>query len=464
MALLLRTRLQLAVARSRISRALVAAPKPSQRSNYSSTSSTKSSSSLGLGLTLLGVTTVGALGFFYLNNPRASLYKIVAMPTIHAVLDGESAHRLAILMAKNGISPHDRVPDDPVLSVKVWGKTFSNPVGLAAGCDKHAEAIDAMLAVGFGFVEVGSVTPKPQLGNPRPRMFRLHADNAVINRYGFNSEGHDAVSARLRERLRRYIYTHQIPAAAVEAAQKDSYGASVALPENVPRALVENKLLGINLGKNKLSPADDDDDYVEGVRKLGPMADYVVVNISSPNTPGLRALQRREPLERLLKNVKAARDAELPHRPPLLVKIAPDVDDEQLQDVAAVIQSVGFDGIVISNTTISRPKTLKSEYKITKEVGGLSGAPVFPLALETVRKFYSLTKGAVPIVGCGGVRSADEAISFARAGATLVQLYTSFGMEGPGVVADTKDELTRRLKAMGVRWTDLVGSDHKTGI
>ncbi|KAJ3120439.1 Dihydroorotate dehydrogenase (quinone), mitochondrial [Nowakowskiella sp. JEL0407] len=381
------------------------------------------------------------------------------MPVTHAVLrDPEDAHKLAIFMGKLGVLPKDRVIDDSVLSVKIWGKEVSNPIGLAAGCDKHGEAIDNMLATGFGFVEIGSVTPQPQPGNPRPRFFRLKEDGAVINRYGFNSEGHDAVASRLKARIRTYLYKNAVTP---DPVQLESYGPSSALPQSTTRSLISRKLLGVNLGKNKTSKAEDDQDFVNGVKSLGPLADYIVVNISSPNTPGLRALQRREPLEKLLKSVKGTRDDVLVHKPPLLVKIAPDVGEEELKDIAAVCQNVGIDGVIISNTTITRPETLKSPKSLTREFGGLSGAPLFPLALNTLRSFYSLTNGSIPLIGCGGIRSADEAIAFAKAGATLVQLYTSYGMEGPGVVSDTKDEVTRRLKESGKTWMDIVGEDHR---
>ncbi|KAJ1531214.1 Dihydroorotate dehydrogenase (quinone), mitochondrial, partial [Nowakowskiella sp. JEL0078] len=397
---------------------------------------------------LLGFTgflAIGAGSIVYLDNARAEIYRLLIMPVTHAVLtDPEDAHKLAILLGKFGLLPKDRVPDDPILSVKIWGKEISNPIGLAAGCDKHGEAIDNMLASGFGLVEIGSVTPEPQPGNPRPRFFRLSDDAAVINRYGFNSEGHDSVSSRLKSRIRSFLYRN--PNSPPESIQVEIYGPSSALPNAIPRSLISKKLIGVNLGKNKKSAADDNSDYVAGVKSLGPLADYIVVNISSPNTPGLRALQRREPLEKLLKEVKDARDENLIHAPPLLVKIAPDLSEDELKDIAAVVLITGIDGVIISNTTVKRPETLKSPKHLTREFGGLSGAPLFPLSLDTLREFYSLTGGKVPLIGCGGVRSADEAIAFAKAGATLVQLYTSFGMEGPAVVTETKDEITRRLK------------------
>jgi dihydroorotate dehydrogenase len=217
---------------------------------------------------------------------------------------------------------------------------------LAAGYDKNAEAVDALLGLGFGTVEIGSVTPLSQKGNPKPRFFRLPEDEAVINRYGFNSDGHAPVASRLQTRLRNWMRKRDLDPVNDEM--------------DIPLSLNDTKLLGVNLGKNKYSAADNHSDYVVGVERLGQYADYLVINISSPNTPGLRELQRREPIEQLLTQVKTARDKNLKHAPPILVKISPDCSETELQDIAAVVQSVGIDGIIISNTTITRPSTLKS--------------------------------------------------------------------------------------------------------
>ncbi|KAJ3167043.1 Dihydroorotate dehydrogenase (quinone), mitochondrial [Geranomyces variabilis] len=390
----------------------------------------------------------------YASDTRAGVHRAIVMPVMRALLDAEEAHKLAIQLGRLGLVPQERVADDPVLQTKIWGKTLTNPVGLAAGFDKNAEAIDSLLGFGFGLVEIGSVTPKPQPGNPKPRMFRLEDDRAVINRYGFNSDGHAAVEQRLKSRIRKWLHKNR-------AVLNEAPAYPVRLPASVPQSLVDGKLLGVNLGKNKASPAESNADYVDGVVTLGPFADYLVVNISSPNTPGLRALQRREPIRQLLEEVKRARDANLPHRPPLLVKIAPDLDAKELEDIAAVVKSAGIDGVIISNTTISRPPSLKSARKVTTETGGLSGPPVHDLSLAGVRNFYRLTRGTVPIIGCGGVRSADEALAFAAAGATLVQLYTSMSYEGPGIVDDVKSEVARSLREKSTTWMDFVGKDHR---
>ncbi|KAJ3060533.1 Dihydroorotate dehydrogenase (quinone), mitochondrial, partial [Quaeritorhiza haematococci] len=337
----------------------------------------------------------------------------------------------------------------------LWGLDISNPLGLAAGFDKHAEAIDSMFNLGFGLVEIGSVTPLPQPGNPQPRMFRLSADRAVINRYGFNSEGHQSVRDRLKSRIRRFLHR----TSSWGTVQQHTSGKT--LPEGTPLSLHPHRLLGVNLGKNKVSAAESNEDYVRGVETLGPFADYVVVNISSPNTPGLRSLQRREPMEKLMAEVKQARDKHLTHKPPLLVKIAPDVSDEELEDIAAVVKSVGVDGVIISNTTISRPVELKSDRRLQREAGGLSGPPLLSLSLATLRKFYALTQGTIPLIGCGGIASGEDAIRFAKAGASLVQFYTGMAYEGPTIVTRVKGEIKEALRKEGKSWGQIVGEDHR---
>ncbi|RKP08042.1 mitochondrial Dihydroorotate dehydrogenase, partial [Thamnocephalis sphaerospora] len=373
----------------------------------------------------------------YCSDTRAGAHKYVFTPLIRYFLDGEQAHRLAVESAKWGLVPRDWKEDDAVLGVNLWGKHVSNPVGLAAGFDKNAECIDGMLGFGFGSVEIGSVTPKPQPGNPKPRVFRLVEDEAVINRYGFNSQGHEEVLENLRARKRRH-----------QAYGKIDWN----------RSHQEGRLLGINLGKNKTSSEDSVDDFVLGVRQFGAHADYLVVNVSSPNTPGLRSMQRKDILVNLLRKVKNARD-ELPEpRPPLLVKIAPDLDDGELGDVAAVVHDCQLDGVIVANTTIGRPDTLQNP-KIIRETGGLSGPPVRPRTLHCLREMYRLTGGTVPLIACGGVRTGSDALEYARAGASAIQLYTSMVYDGPGVVRRIKDDIVRELN--GRRWVDVIGEDTK---
>jgi dihydroorotate dehydrogenase len=312
---------------------------------FSTTTYTYEPSNLKIGLVIFGNVMGATLAYGYLKDSRAEIYNSVIMPMMH-LIEPEDSHRISILLAKYSICPKEQFPvEDKNLNVVLFGKTLDNPIGLAAGYDKNGEAIDALLGFGFGAVEIGSITPKAQKGNPKPRFFRLPKDEAVINRYGFNSQGHAPVSSRLQTRLRNYFTARGLNP--IESK-----------PETL--SLLPNKFLGINLGKNKYSEPDDHSDYINGVNRLGEYADYIVINISSPNTPGLRALQRREPIEQLLLAAKKARDENVAHHPPLLVKIAPDCTPSELEDIAAVVKSVGIDGVIISNTTISRPIYLKS--------------------------------------------------------------------------------------------------------
>jgi dihydroorotate dehydrogenase len=328
----------------------------------------------------------------------------LAWPFVH-LLDPETAHRLAIRVLASGWLPPAPTADPPILAQRLWGLDFPSPIGLAAGFDKHAEAPDALLAQGFGFVEIGTVTPKSQPGNPRPRVFRLHEDRAAINRMGFNSEGLDAAKARLAR--------------------------------GVPRGIV-----GLNLGANKDSP-DHAADYVTGLRAVGGLAQYYVVNVSSPNTPGLRGLQAKDRLDDLLERLGHAR----PPNAPLLVKIAPDLTEAELIDVIEVALTRGIDGLIIGNTTLSRPPELRSPQR--GEAGGLSGAPLKALAHDVLARAYRLSGGKLPLVGVGGIASGADAYARIRAGASLVQLYTAMVFEGPGIATRIKRELADLLRRDG---------------
>jgi len=338
-------------------------------------------------------------------------------------IDPETAHRMALRAVRSGLAGGRAGPDDPRLAVELWGRRFPNPVGLAAGFDKNAEAPDALLRLGFGFVEVGGVTPRPQPGNPRPRVFRLPEDGAVINRMGFNNDGLEAVAARLRRR--------------------DRSGPG---------------LLGVNLGKNK-DTEDAASDYETGAAAFAPLADFLVINVSSPNTPGLRALQGKGPLVEIVRRVRAVLNAQ-PSAPPLLLKIAPDITAEDEADIAAVVLDEGLDGLVVSNTTITRPDTLRGARRT--ETGGLSGAPLFAPSTDLLRRMYRLTGGTVPLIGVGGVGSGVQAYAKIRAGASLVQLYTALVYQGPGLVRRIKAELLDLIAADGfASVTEAVGADHR---
>ncbi|KAL4429217.1 hypothetical protein ABPG77_010196 [Micractinium sp. CCAP 211/92] len=352
------------------------------------------------------------------------------------LFDAETAHKIGILAAKLGFFPRETRPDPPSLRTVVWGREFPNPLGVAAGFDKDAEVVEPLLGLGFGFVEVGSITPLPQPGNPKPRAFRLPEFGAVINRYGFNSEGLDAARERLAAFRRR------------QAEQ------GAAFPGG---------MLGVNLGKNKTSE-DAGADYSTGVTKLGEFADYLVINISSPNTPGLRSLQGRQELESLVRRVKQTRDGmkwDARGPPPLLVKIAPDLTEADMTDIAAVALEQGVDGLIVSNTTITRPGPI-AEHPLGKEAGGLSGRPLFEMATEVLREMYTLTGGKLPIVGVGGVSSGADAYAKIRAGASLVELYSSFAYEGPKLVPRVKRELAALLERDGfASVAEAVGADHR---
>ncbi|KAF9565641.1 Dihydroorotate dehydrogenase (quinone), mitochondrial [Mortierella alpina] len=411
-----------------------------------------------------GIVVGGLVGLSYGFDSRASIHKYVTVPLMHWTMDPETAHKVGIKVLKAGLSPWDTQEDDAALEVKLWNKTFSNPVGMAAGFDKHAEAIDGLFDLGFGYVEIGSVTPEPQSGNPQPRMFRLPEDKCVINRYGFNSEGHKVVESRLRQRIKRFLYKHarDDQEQTVEKLKNgDASTESLVDHLSTNRSLRDDRLLAVNLGKNKASTPESVDDYVIGVERLGPYADVLVVNVSSPNTPGLRSLQRKGMLEDLLRQVITARDRlQSSYKPPLLVKIAPDLSDEELEDVSEAALATKVDGIIISNTTISRPSTLINKEN-AQQVGGLSGPVVKPLALRALRQVYKHTEGKIPLVGCGGITTGEDALEFAKAGASMVQLYSSMAYEGPGIARAVKDGIVKGLN--GRKWMDIIGEDARSG-
>ena len=320
-------------------------------------------------------------------------------------LDAETAHRATI--AALSLAPRLPLPSfAPALASQIAGLRFPSPVGLAAGFDKDAEVPDAMLGLGFGFVEVGTLTPRPQAGNPKPRLFRLKEDRAVINRMGFNNGGQAAALDRLRRRERRGV-------------------------------------LGVNIGANKDS-ADRIADYVAGVATMSPVADYLAVNISSPNTPGLRNLQAGGELVELL---QAVRDARKPNGPPIFLKVAPDLEAGDHDRIVRAAGDNGIDALIVANTTISRP-TLRSAQR--SETGGLSGRPLKALALEQLRLFRSASGGSIPLIAVGGIENAGDAWDRIAAGASLVQLYSAMVYEGPGIARRIADGLAHRLSQSGM--------------
>jgi dihydroorotate dehydrogenase len=340
--------------------------------------------------------------------------------------DPEDAHRMAI-QGLRLLPPVKPRPDDAKLAVRAFGLNFPNPIGMAAGFDKSAEAPDALLRLGFGFVEIGTVTPKPQGGNPRPRLFRLERDQAVINRMGFNNDGAEAVLRRLAARA------HQ------------------------------GGIVGVNVGANKDSP-DRIADYVKLIETFAPVASYFTVNVSSPNTPGLRNLQQSAALDELLAKVIDARERVRRNAgdSPVLLKIAPDLSLGELDDVVQIARSRGVDGMIVANTTLARPATLREQAR-AKEQGGLSGRPLFRLSTRMVAETYVRTEGAFPLIGVGGIDSGGAALTKIRAGASLIQIYSSLVYKGLGLVEDIKNDLASTLLRTGRdSLSEIVGADAAT--
>jgi len=326
-----------------------------------------------------------------------------ALMPLTRLVDPESAHSLALAALRCGLAGRDRSADDKLLEVNAFGRVLANPIGLAAGFDKNAIAVEPLSRLGFGLVECGTVTPRPQAGNPKPRMFRLREDAAVINRMGMNNLGLHAFAERLAA-LRR-----------------------------------SGVAIGANVGINK-EGADPERDYPALVAAVAPRADYIVINVSSPNTPGLRDLQSEERLGAILAAVQLA----VPVRPPLLIKLAPDLSEAGLEAVVGCAVKYAADGLIISNTTISRPPSLRSAAK--HESGGLSGRPLFELSTEMLRRAYRLSSGRLMLIGCGGIADGALALAKIEAGASLVQLYASFAYAGPALIPRIKTELAELLR------------------
>jgi dihydroorotate dehydrogenase len=340
--------------------------------------------------------------------------------------DAEDAHRLAI-QGLRFLPPAKPRTEDPKLAVRAFGLNFPNPIGMAPGFDKNAEVADALLRLGFGFAEIGTVTPRPQGGNPRPRLFRLERDEAIINRMGFNNDGAEAVLRRL-------------------AARAQNGG-----------------IVGVNVGANKDSP-DRVADYVGLIETFAPVASYFAVNVSSPNTPGLRNLQEGALLDDLLARVIDARERVRPAAgdTPVLLKIAPDLSLAQLDEVVQVARSRRVDGMIVSNTTVARPSTLRDEVR-AREQGGLSGRPLFRLSTRMVAETYVRVEGAFPLIGVGGIDSGGAALTKIRAGASLIQLYSSLVYKGLGLVDEIKRDLASTLLRTGRdSLSEIVGADAAT--
>ncbi len=344
-------------------------------------------------------------------------------------IPAEKAHDLTIKALKSGVFPRSKIVENKRLNTHVLGLTFPNPVGLAAGFDKNAEAVAGLFALGFGFVEVGTVTPKPQEGNPQPRVFRNVKTASVINRMGFPNEGLEVFKNNIQ------LYRHK--------ANKTGYP------------------VGLNIGMNKDQTAPEAD-YTLLIKELGLYADYLTINVSSPNTPGLRDLQAPEFLKPFLSALIKEKQA-LSNNPPLLVKLAPDLDDQQITEIAKVLVEVGIDGVILTNTTLDRPDILPQSF--AGEKGGLSGALVKDKSTAVISKFYKAMNGSVPIIGVGGVSSALDVVEKMRAGASLVQLYTGLVYGGPNLPSKICQDIVEFLKHNRYEHiSELVGEDHRNEI
>lgn len=362
------------------------------------------------------------------HRSMSLLYKL-AKPALFS-LDAECAHNVTLKMLKTGLSPYNcgTRGDDEALNVNLWDRSFKNPVGLAAGFDKNAEVIAPMLGMGFGFVEVGTVTPKPQIGNDKPRVFRSPEHDAVINAMGFPNAGINSFKSNLEKFLSRK-----------------------------PRSTGQ---IGLNIGMNK-DQTEPEQDYKLLVQNLGPLADYLTVNISSPNTPGLRDLQKREPFLALMEQIIQTRDKSCGgNLPPVLVKFAPDLTEDQQEEMAGAAMESGVDGLILGNTTLDRPDFLDQNFAAHK--GGLSGAPLKDKSTAVIHNFYKLTNGKIPIIGLGGISNGYDAYQKIKAGASLIQLYTALVFKGPGVVKEIKQSLLDHLRMDDfANIGEAVGAAHK---
>lgn len=360
------------------------------------------------------------------------------------LIDPERAHGIVVFLLK--LIPFrlltGGIATSPRLRITIWGRDFANPVGLAAGFDKKAAIIGKVFDLGFGFVEAGTVTIKPQIGNPKPRIFRDPVNRAVINRMGFPGGGVEIFKRNLREFL---------------GDVSRSQGVS---SQGISSQGVSKGVLGVNIGMNK-DQTDPASDYLQLLKELGNLADYLTINISSPNTPGLRNLQEREPLKELLTAILEARARMFKNlHLPILVKLAPDLNDDQLREIAEVLMGLKIDGVILTNTTLDRPDTLSPQFAAEK--GGLSGAPLKQKSTQMIAKFYQLTNGQIPIIGVGGIETAQDAFEKICAGASLVQIYTGMIYQGPLIARDICRGLDEILKSHGFAdIREAIGSDHR---
>ncbi|OLY85472.1 Dihydroorotate dehydrogenase (quinone), mitochondrial [Smittium mucronatum] len=400
---------------------------------------------------VLGISGATFFGFYF-SNTRSNIHQYVSTPILR-LFDEEDAHDLSILALEYNLGPKDRKDDDDCLQIKIWGKTLSNPIGLSAGYDKNARVMDKLLDLGFGAVEVGSITPEPQPGNPKKRLFRLVNSNSIINRMGLNNDGIEACSRRLS------IYMSN------KITEESSKTSGLSINGAINKVYLDNlgqskKFLGANVSKNSSSDSSDDSDYLLGIRKLGKFVDYIVVNVSCPNVKNLGSGNDLEKLDKTMRLARAECDSlgesNSGTKPALVVKIGPDYSPLELQVISELALKNNIDGIITSNTSKSRPQSvLSSDGSVASENGGLSGPPIKDISLKTTSLVYKFTQGKIPIIGCGGISNAQDVLDYGLAGASFVQVYTAMIYQGPGLASKLKDDLVKLLD--GRKWPDIVG-------
>ncbi|KAL7745548.1 hypothetical protein ACLKA6_015535 [Drosophila palustris] len=379
-----------------------------------------------LGIMMTGITAV-YMGLTAYEN-QDSLFRTFVMPAMR-LLPAETNHNLAVMACKYRIYPASNYMDDSNLQTSFFGRLISNPIGIAAGFDRNGQALNGLKDLGFGFIEIGSVTPMAQRGSPKPRIFRLSEDRAIISRYGSDSDGHQVVMQRLRKVLARNDF---------------------------------KAVVGVNLGSNRSSTTPTRD-YVSGVKTFGPLVDYLVVNVTNPKSRGQHSVENKKRLIELLTAVNRARtDLNQRRKVPILLKLSPDMTLDEMKEIASVIalKKCHVDGLVVSNTTSARENL--SDSKMASENGGLSGAPLRERSTRLIAQMYDLTKGSIPIIGVGGISSGRDAFEKIEAGASFVQIYTAFVYEGPDLVDRIKEDLSLRISEAGfANIRDAVGSNYK---
>ncbi|PWA01574.1 hypothetical protein BB558_002329 [Smittium angustum] len=366
---------------------------------------------------LVGIALAGFFGF-YVTDSRSNIHEYITVPLMQQ-LDAEKAHYLSIKALSYGLGPVDRKQDNECLKTEIWGMKLSNPIG-----------------------------------NPRKRLFRLSNNNAAINRMGLNNDGFDVVKSRLKKRFWNNVANQQLD-------NEENAKTSVSQAKHtINKSGRDNRLLGINISKNHSSPSDSDQDFLDGIDQLGSLADYVVINVSCPNVTNLGAGSDLILLDKTMKSARTHCDALGTKKPALVIKLGPDYTENDLKLISELALKNNIDGIITSNTSRSRPECLKSDEPNASEMGGLSGPPIRNLSLNTTRLVYKFTNGKIPIIGCGGVSSAEDVLEYGRAGASFVQLYTGMVYTGPGIVSKIKDDMVVLLN--GKKWDDIVGSGHKS--